>query len=414
MFFLLRSLIIGFIALLLVLSLLLSQLLETSPKNPQQWQANAQFARVIFKKASTQTQGNQDLSLDQAELNHIANSILNRYLVSTTLITLQDDNIATITATLHLAKKLQGYYLNIQFKLDNQNDSLNVSELHIGQLKIPQRMTNLLISTILQHSVLKQYYLLGAQHIQTIQIKNHQLIARYVLNSAGIVNANTINPESVAFYQQHLELITAQHNPNWRLSLADLLQPLFKLAYEHSTLKNAITENIAIMVAVSAYVSSNEIPFYLALKQPVSTQHQYPVFLYKRTDQAKHFMLSAVLTITGGSGFADFMGQEKELRDAQSSSGFSFIDLAADRAGMKFSEQATYSPGSAKELQRVMAYIKDYSAFMPETKDLPENLSRTEFTDRFDAIDSKRYQDLLRKIDDRITALPLYQTVKRE
>jgi hypothetical protein len=410
MFFLLRSLIIALVGLLLAASLLLSQLIDNSPKKPLDWQPNQQLAREIFIKVSEQSKTKQDLTLNKAELNHILNSLLNRYLKSTTLVTLQDNDVAIVETSLQLPKKLYGFFLNIRFELHNDQKGLALRQLRIGNLPIHPAITNRIVNHLLQHSFLRHYHRLGVQHIQTIQIKNHLLVASYEINTKapGLVNANNIDPALLYFYQQQLDLVTSKHDPKWRLSLAELFSPLFKIAYKRTALKEAITENIAIIYAVSAYVNANEMPFYLAINQPLTNKHLYPVFLYKRTDQAKHFMLSAALTTSGGVQLADVMGQEKELRDAQTKSGFSFIDLAADRAGMRFSEQATRSPETAKKLQRMMADIKDYRTFMPDVQDLPEKLTQSQFNQRFDGVGSKPYKALLQQIDERIMALPIY------
>lgn len=396
--------------LLLLAGLLVSQLVDLSPDSPLDWQPNQQMAKDIFHKASEQTQTKHDLTFDQPELNHILNSLLNRYLDSNTQLTFHDGNHASVATSLQLPKKLYGYFLNIRFNLHNHESGLQVNQLRIGRITLPAAITNRIVTHLLHHSFLRHYYRLGVQHIQSIQINQQQLVASYELNTngTGLANTHTLDPATLTFYQDQITLITQQHNPAWRLSLADLLSPLFKIAAKRSVLQNAITDNIAIIYAVSSYVNHNDMPFYLAIKPAMNQTHYEPVYLYKRTDQAKHFMLSAVLTISGGTQLADIMGQEKELRDAQTKSGFSFIDLAADRAGMKFSQQAIQSPASAKALQNVMANIKDYHAFMPETQDLPEKLTQSQFSRRFDGVGSPAYKAILQRIDERINQLPIY------
>jgi hypothetical protein len=56
---------------------------------------------------------------------------------------------------------------------------------------------------------------------------------------------------------------------------------------------------------------------------------------------------------------------------AKKGSGFSFIDLAADRAGIYFGKQATASPEKALKIQEKMANVENYQAFMPDITDLP-------------------------------------------
>lgn len=420
----LRSLGLSFSILALAIVALLYLTIDPAPAIPLAWKPDSQLAKELFKKTAANVQRNQNLELNEAELNHAINSIVNRYLRSNTHITLTEKDTAIGKIAIQLPAGLLSGFINIDFSLQNHVDGLTVTSLTLGRLDVSNQLTDSLIHLLLKHSVLKHYYFLALQHVKSVQIHQQQLEVSYVFNSlaegfqslaseqlaAGNVRPEKLSttPENLVFFQQKLAEVIKHHNPTTRLSIADLLRPLFDVAYRHSAESTAISDNIAIIYVVSAYVNNNEIPFYIPLKESLPAAQIYPVFLYKRTDQAKHFMLSAALTTTGGPHLADILGQEKELRDAFSSSGFSFVDLAADRAGMKFSERATASPKDAKELQRIMAQIQDYSAFMPATQDLPEKLSNAQFTERFDSINSKAYRRLLQTIDDRIEALPIY------
>ena len=102
------------------------------------------------------------------------------------------------------------------------------------------------------------------------------------------------------------------------------------------------------------------------------------------------------------------VGEEKELSDAQGGSGFSFIDLAADKAGTRFGEMATSSPENARKLQKKLSEIRDYTDFMPDPSDLPEHMDNAEFKQRFESVNSLTYQELSKKIDQSIGATPLY------
>lgn len=422
---LLRFSIVSIVVLLLLVASLLLLALDKEPAIPLAWRPNAQLAKEVFKKTAARAQRNQSLDFDEQELNHALNSIVNRYLHSVTQVKFGGDNSALVTTSLRLPGRLACCYVNMRVHLMGTEGGLKIERFSVGHLVIQDWVASGLLNFALKHSALKQYYFLAEQHIKSLHIRQRQLQIDYVFNTlakqytespcrvdcqdpAASPPNLTTTPEALNYYQQQLELVVRQHNPQNRLSLADLLVPLFRAAQQHSSLANAINENIAIIYVVCAYVNHNEIPFYIPTVESITPITIYQVFLYKRTDQAKHFMLSAALTTVGSAHLADILGQEKELRDAQSSSGFSFVDLAADRAGMKFSERATKSPQSAKELQQIMASVTDYQAFMPMAQDLPENLSNAEFTQRFDSINSKNYRQLLQSIDDRIEALPIY------
>lgn len=419
-------------AALVTLALLCLLVLDTTPNLPLNWSPNAQLSNELFKKTAAQAQNSENLTLSEQELNHALNSIINRFITSVTKIQFLADNHLQLVSALQYNKHVDFCFVNLSLKLVNQGGGLSIKELQIGKLKFRTQAAGFIFKTLLQHSVLKHYYFLAQQHIKAVYIENNALQINYTFNSMAQTDSDLsavkpsncrapcnqpkplaaplliTQPETLEFYHQQINLIVQHHNPEQRLSLASLLQPLFKLAWQRSTPATAISDNIAIIYAICAYVNRNEIPFYLPITQPLTQIHSYPVYLYKRTDQAKHFMLSAALTVSGGPHLADLLGQEKELRDAFSSSGFSFIDLAADRAGMKFSERATASAKDAKELQAIMAGITDYHSFMPVTQDLPEKLNNAQFTQQFDSITSPAYRQLLQKIDNRIEALPIY------
>ena len=143
---------------------------------------------------------------------------------------------------------------------------------------------------------------------------------------------------------------------------------------------------------------------------PASKAEQhYAAFLYKRGDLAQHFIGSAALTASVSGQVSAAVGEEKELHDARVGSGFSFIDLAADKAGTRFGEMATASPETARKIQEAMLVIKDYSDFMPDPRDLPEHMNEAEFKRRYGSTGSAAYQQVLQQIDERIAAMPIYR-----
>ena len=97
------------------------------------------------------------------------------------------------------------------------------------------------------------------------------------------------------------------------------------------------------------------------------------------------------------------------MNDANGGSGFSFIDLAADKAGTHFGEIATSSPENALKIQKAMSEIKDYTDFMPDPRDLPEHMDKAEFNQRYQSVDSTAYKELSKQIDVRISSTPIYQ-----
>jgi uncharacterized protein YfiM (DUF2279 family) len=69
--------------------------------------------------------------------------------------------------------------------------------------------------------------------------------------------------------------------------------------------------------------------------------------LLGRYDSAQHFVISAALAAWAGEPAANAIGVYKEIDDSRRGSGFSFADLAADRAGTRFGEVLAWRPGNA-------------------------------------------------------------------
>jgi hypothetical protein len=114
------------------------------------------------------------------------------------------------------------------------------------------------------------------------------------------------------------------------------------------------------------------------------------------------------LAADGGGPLADAVGLYKEVADSRGGSGFSFNDIAADRAGSRFGEHAAQS-ANARTLQKKMRAGISERDIMPSTADLPEFTQEAELKRRFGGIDAPEYKKLLADIDRRIAALPLYR-----
>jgi hypothetical protein len=133
------------------------------------------------------------------------------------------------------------------------------------------------------------------------------------------------------------------------------------------------------------------------------------VTLNGRDDFAKHFVVSAALAAHAGSPLADAVGVYKEIDDARGGSGFSFNDIAADRAGTRFGEQAAANAKAAVKLQqRLSAGIREKD-IMPSTQDLPEFMPEAEFKKRYGGVGAPAYNQMMADIERRVAALALYR-----
>lgn len=385
------------IILLLCVGVVVSGLSSESnvPQSPKLTFENITQARkILYEGTKTKPDNLAAITLTEADLNLAANYLLNRYFQSAIKIELVNQKVRCNMA-LKLPQNRFVDYFNVSFRLGSESDETlpRITKFKVGKLLLPAKFAGFMLDFAIRYSFLNEYFILATSPIQRVEISNTAVTLFYEKNSPNRLTSVA----SREIYQQKISEVVAQHNSKIRLSLAELLKPVFELALQRSTINNAVEENRSAIFALNDYVNSIEDP-------------QLKPFLYKRTDLAQHFTGAAALTASMNRRVANALGEVKELSDAQTGgSGFSFVDLAADKAGSRFGELAVLSPESALRIQKLTAEIQDYRDFMPDPRDLPEHMSENVFKKLFESTQSPTYLRLANLIDKRIAAIPLYQ-----
>ncbi|MUH73706.1 hypothetical protein [Psychrosphaera haliotis] len=169
-------------------------------------------------------------------------------------------------------------------------------------------------------------------------------------------------------------------------------------------------ENRHALWALATYFGNRRFAKIAGLSMPSTIKPNQTPVLRTRQDLSLHFLYSAILEQLGGKQIGLNIGEIKELYDAnEGGSGYSFADLAADKAGLSFSQFVVYSEQKARQAQQMLAGIKEEAVFFPQINKLPEGLSATQFQQELGNKHSAQYKVLERIIDNRITELPLYQ-----
>lgn len=194
-------------------------------------------------------------------------------------------------------------------------------------------------------------------------------------------------------------------------SLLNLLRPMFSYAAERSEGGNdPAQENKAAMVAMAIHAAAE--PEDLGRLFGEEEARRLPllkgmeVTLEGRADLAKHFLISAALSAVANDAIADVMGVFKEVQDSRGGSGFSFADLAADRAGVRFGQLGVRSPAA---LQQRVAAVAEEGELMPSVEDLPEGMQEPDFLRRFSNRDSEAYAQAVAEIEARLDRCALFR-----
>lgn len=196
------------------------------------------------------------------------------------------------------------------------------------------------------------------------------------------------------------------------VSLSRVMESAFSLAHERAAGKgDPILENRAAIVALTFLANRRSMaPLFVAEERDaLSEPKRIKATLRNRHDLARHFIISAALAATADSGLANAAGLFKEIDDSRGGSGFSFADLAADRAGVRFAELAVGSRDRARRLQNQLLDISGESDFMPRIDGLPEGLQEKTFKRRYQDLDSAAYRDVRAEIERRIDACGIHR-----
>jgi hypothetical protein len=195
--------------------------------------------------------------------------------------------------------------------------------------------------------------------------------------------------------------------------LAGLLALLFEQAQQRSQAAaargadpaaSAAQDNRALLLTLALY--AGEVDLSRLVPEAASWPALQPrqVLLRGRDDFALHYLYSALMASGLGGRLADAVGVYKEMSDARDGSGFSFNDIAADRAGSRFGQLAQHQP---RLLQQRAATAVGDSDFMPPVDDLPQFLTAAEFKTQYGDIGAPRYNQMVIDIEQRVRNTPV-------
>ena len=127
------------------------------------------------------------------------------------------------------------------------------------------------------------------------------------------------------------------------------------------------------------------------------------VTIHGRNDLSRHFSVSAGLTVLSDAHRALAVGIVKETSDSNpGGSGFSFVDMTANKAGIRFAVLATQDAKSARAMQMRMIHGSKRFKFVPSIDGLPENLTSDEFQTDFGGLGGTKTREIFGEIDRRI------------
>ena len=347
--------------------------------------------------------------MSERDINLALNYLARKIARSAVQVTAQTNHLE-LAGTMDLPLISARPYLNLLAHIEAANGTLRVSRLRVGSVPVPAAVAVWAFARAAEGVNRTQEYMLASNMIQQLELRPGEVSVRYrwqpdMLRTLGTQLAGI---DSAALAAYHAQLLALQATGAARAgSVTALLSSMFALAQQRSAHGDPVAENRALLLILGAWASEHNMQALIprAPDQPA----RFALSLQQRRDFGQHFLVSAGIVAASETSLSSAIGIFKEVSDARGGSGFSFTDIAADRAGTRFGELATASAASARRIQVLLSQGVTEADIMPPALDLPEGLTEAEFISRYTAVDSPAYRAVLDEIDRRIKACALYR-----
>ncbi|MEO7152578.1 MAG: hypothetical protein ABIX46_12835 [Burkholderiaceae bacterium] len=414
-----RHLLTGLAALLLALIagalLVVALALESQPRvaardavSPADVERAVALARAHDPRAAAPGQA-QSVVLAERDLDLLLDHAARRWLAARTRVRLLPAR-AVVQASVAAPF---GRWWNFEMTLREGAGLPQVERLRIGRLPLPAGLALPLVRAVAARHGVSVDALLALDWIERVSLAPAAVRVSYRLgpDAANRLRAALVSPQDEQRLRAQADrlLSLTQSLPGSEVSLASLLTPLFALAAERSRAPggDAVAENRAALLVLTLHANRQPLGRVLPAARAWPQPRWLTPTLQARPDFALHFLVSAVIAAQARTPLADAVGLWKELADARAGgSGFSFNDLAADRAGTRFGELAVGDPG---RLQARVGAGATEADVMPEARDLAESMPEAEFVARYGGVGAERYNRVKAEIEARVAALPLYR-----
>lgn len=310
-----------------------------------------------------------------------------------------------------------GPWLNLELDLRQQPGLPSLAAARLGAVPVPSPWVEPLARRVLALAGWQAEWALASEVVQQVRFEPGQLTMQYnwqpdsAHRVLGLWLPQTEQTRLRA-YQTRLSEVVTREAQGWELPLARLLPPLFDLARERSSAGgqaddsrgDAAAEARAALLVLTLYVNGRGVHSLVPAAREWPRARATQVLLGGRADLPQHFLISAALALEASDALSRAAGLHKEMRDARVGSGFSFSDMAANRAGTRFGMALMSDP--QRLLTRLAQGLEDHDLLPPLT-DLPDFLPQATFERRYGGVGGEGYNALLSDIDRRLDALPL-------
>ncbi|MBT3330919.1 MAG: hypothetical protein HOK21_18470 [Rhodospirillaceae bacterium] len=388
--------------------------------------ANAQQAKAVLKRFrdafKTNTQ-QRKISVSEDELNSVM-------LFAARAIPSFRGDAAVAPSAIRLAASLKpprlpgGKWLNLNVTVQPSRQGLEIAAIRLGRFDLPPQLVRPLLTFAMDMALGDDLGTLAVDGVSEVSVRKRTVVIG--LNISPRIRETLLarsksrlrtdsgfgNEAEVRGYLAAIHDAAVAGQLPRKGSFTPYLRFAFDRAQKRGLGGDSAVEMRSATLALAIYCGLRKLEILVGKVVPeglkIQNSHCRSVTLGGRGDLRQHFIVSAVLKMASDRGMAFAIGEFKELLDAnKGGSGFSFDDVAADLAGIRFATtlfaQNNGGGGVQPELLQMMGREK---AVFPKITDLPSRMPEKEFTRRFGGVDTPAYVAMIRKIEQRIDVLP--------
>lgn len=308
--------------------------------------------------------------------------------------------------------------------MPNQQDELAFSECKLGSLPVPGLMVEYFFKGLARVFFGKEALVTLNNILKSATLSDEQVAVQFekpsnlkdtvegrlsdtfkvIQDLRQIAPIDGANTQAINFYIAEIRQSAVNAS-----TTAEVVGDVFAIAQQRSFTNDPVEENQAALWALAITLGAPDMARIVALPVDYSLALPSRFNLRNRLDLRLHFFISVGLRLASEKRLSINIGKLKEILDsAKGGSGYSFVDLTADKAGVELADFTLASEKNALRVQDILAKSADEGLFIPLLHDLPEGLNEAQFARIFGSEDDPRFREVESTIDERIAALPLY------
>ncbi|MCC7085534.1 MAG: hypothetical protein IT427_11055 [Pirellulales bacterium] len=365
------------------------------------------------------------LQLTDAELNAVANSILNRRNSPNKASVHFEPSTFAARASLVMPEQFGvGKVLNVKtlgrLSIDQGDVEFGLDELQLGSITLPGPIVQMVSGSINAMLMDDPQFQRITEAVAKLDTEQNAINLEFEPGAIGrqivpslvqlLWRQPDVASETGAYVRRLIDANDKFAGDAGRFEA--LLQEAFRLADVRSEEHDATLENRAAIFALAILLGHQGLEPFVGEVLDTETRDKAnkmigSVALRGRQDLPRHFLVSAALALLAGESVSDRIGAMKEQIDAQQGgSGFSFVDMLANMSGTRLATLATRDLTTARSVQAKLSKKVDVDTIFPKFDGLPEDIGDAELQLRFGGVGGAGYREQMDEINRRLEALP--------